>query len=179
MNGNTEKPSGQDRTINLNSTQETNGGVSMDHIRIIRSLGEIYSSLYYIDLAAGSFVELATIADVHAQIGASGDAQDRLNYFCHHLVTPDCRQELLAFVDLSTLNERLGNTRIVTKQFRSTLFSDLEDVKTTSWRECSFIECDRDGDGRLAHVIFCTQSIHDAKLREQGAQQKLRKPMRS
>lgn len=170
MNGHMEQSSGQERTVGLNSKPVRKGNGSVDYTKIIQSLGEIYSSLYYIDLAAGSFVELSSITDAHAQIGASGDAQDRLNYFCHHLVTPDCRQELLAFVDLSTLNERLGNTRIVTKQFHSTLFSDSEDGKITSWRECSFIECDRDDDGRLAHVIFCTQSIHDAKLREQRAQ---------
>lgn len=132
MNGHMEQLSGQERTVGLNSKPVRNGNGSVDYTKIIQSLGEIYSSLYDIDLATGHFVELASITDVHAQIGASGDAQDRLNYFCHHLMTPDCRQELLAFVDLSTLNQRLGNTRIVSKQYRSPLFSDSEDASSAS-----------------------------------------------
>ena len=42
------------------------------------------------------------------------------------------------------------------------------------WTQCSFIEGARDADGRLAHVIFATQSIHDAKARELEVQRKLR-----
>ena len=145
----------------------------MDWTHIIRSLGEIYSSLYYIDLATGQFTELSSITDVHAHIGASGDAQERLDYFCHHLMAPEYTKDLLAFVDLSTLNDRLGDTRIISKQYRSTLFSKPGTREGTTWRECSFIECDRHPDGRLAHVIFTTQSIHESKIRELEAQEKL------
>ena len=145
----------------------------VDRMKIIQSMSEIYTSAYYIDLATGHFTELSSAANVHTHLGASGDAQERLNYFCHHLAASACREELLAFVDLSTLNERLRNTRIVSKQYQSTLYPSPETGSATSWRECSFIECDRDPDGRLAHVIFTTQSIHEAKVRELEAQKKL------
>ena len=145
----------------------------VDRTRVIQSLGEIYTSLYYIDLTTGRFTELSSVTDVHAHIGASGDAQERLTYFCHHMVAPECTEEMLAFVDLSTLNQRLEHTRIVSKQYRSTLFTSPETGNATTWRECSFIEGDRDDSGRLAHVIFTTQSIHDTKVRELEAQQKL------
>ena len=56
--------------------EETNKAL-VDRIRIIQSLGEIYTSMYYIDLSAGTFIELSSVADVHTHIGASGDAQDR------------------------------------------------------------------------------------------------------
>ena len=144
----------------------------MDRIQVIQSLGEIYTSLYYIDLSTGLFTELSSVDNVHAQIGASGDAQDRLTYFCRQLVAPENREEMLAFVELSTLNERMAHTRIVSKQYLSTLFTDSHTGRT--WRECSFIEGDRDADGHLAHVIFTTKSIHNVKVRELEAQQKLK-----
>ena len=144
----------------------------MDRIQVIQSLGEIYTSLYYIDLSTGLFTELSSVDNVHAHIGASGDAQDRLTYFCRQLVAPENREEMLAFVELSTLNERMAHTRIVSKQYLSTLFTDSHTGRT--WRECSFIEGDRDADGHLAHVIFTTKSIHNVKVRELEAQQKLK-----
>ncbi|MGN0981989.1 MAG: response regulator [Candidatus Limivicinus sp.] len=157
----------------VDSTLEQTGKELTDRMKIIQSLSEIYSSVYYIDMATGLFSEISSLEKVHSHIGAEGDAQERLNYFCHHLIDPECREEVLDFVNLSTLNQRMVHTRIVSKQYKSTLLPALEDKNATSWRECSFIEGDRDDEGRLAHVIFTTQSIHEAKLRELEAQQKL------
>ena len=157
----------------MEARMETTSQALMDRTRVIRSLGEIYTSLYYIDLTTGHFTELSSVSDVHAHIGASGDAQDRLDYFCRHMVAAEDATELLTFVDLSTLAERMRRTRIVSRQYRSTLFTDPQAGGRATWRECSFIEGDRDMDGRLAHVIFTTQSIHEAKARELEAQQRL------
>ena len=146
----------------------------LDRTRIIQSLGEIYTSLYYIDMATGRFTEMSSVEGVHAHIGATGDAQERLHYFCQNMVAPESKEELRAFVDLQTLDERLQSTRIVSKQYRSTLFT-APGTGGTTWRECSFIEGDRDERGQLAHVIFTTQSIHEAKVRELEAQEKLQR----
>ena len=143
--------------------QETSKAL-MDRVQVIQALGEIYTSMYYIDLSTGLFTELSSVDIVNIRIGASGDAQERLNYFSHHMVAPEHREEMLAFTDLSTLNERMEHTRIVSMQYQSTLFDDSGTERT--WRECSFIEGDRDACGELSHVIFTTKSIHDAKVRE-------------
>ncbi len=145
----------------------------IDRVKIIQSLSEIYTSVYYIDMASGHFTEISSFESVHTHIGASGDAQERLNYFCHHMMLPEYTEEMLSFVELSTLDERMAHTRIISKQYQSTLFSSRENESTANWSQCSFIEGDRDAAGRLTHVIFATQSIHDAKVRELEANQKL------
>ena len=144
----------------------------MDRMNVIQSLGEIYSSLYYIDLSTGLFTEFSSVSNVHAHIGATGDAQERLRYFSHHLVAPEHRAEVLAFTDLSTLPGRMAHTRMVSMQYQSTLFTNSREEKT--WRECAFIEGDRDAHGRLSHILFTTKSIHDTKIRELEAQRKLK-----
>lgn len=145
-----------------------------ERMKIIQSLSEIYTLVYYIDLTKNYFTELSSVSDVRTHIGASGDAQERLNYFFHHMVTPDCTDELQVFVDLSTLEERLKNTRIISKQYRSTIFPSAEaGGSAASWGQCSFIEGNRDPEGRLTHVFFATQSIHGAKLQELEAKKKL------
>ena len=149
----------------------------VDRTRIIQSLGEIYTSLYYIDLKAGSFVELTSVQEVHAQIGDSGDAQDRLNYFCRNMMAPEFTEGMLEFVDLATLENRMADSRMISRQYRSILFNQGKQGESI-WRECSFIQGDRDSQGHLHHVIFTTQSIHQAKIRELEAQEKLRKTNR-
>lgn len=63
--------------------------------QIIQSMSKIYTSAYYIDLVTNEFTELSSLTEVRTHIGASGNAQDRLNYFCHHMITPDFLEELL------------------------------------------------------------------------------------
>ena len=145
----------------------------VDRMQIIQSLSEIYTSVYYIDLGRNYFTELSSMAEVHEIIGATGNAQERLNFFCHHMMTAEYTQEMLDFVNLSTLDERLIHSRIISKQYLSTVFSDIKKGEGPEWTQCSFIVGDRDEQGKLAHVIFATQSIHAAKIQELEAKKKL------
>ena len=157
----------------MDSRMEKTSSELADRMKIIQSMSEIYTSVYYIDMATGHFTELSSFDRVQEHIGASGDAQERLNYFCRHMMLPEFTEEMLSFVDLSTIDERMAQERILSKEYLSTLFSVQADENGASWSRCSFIEGDRDEDGRLAHVIFATQSIQDEKVRELDARQKL------
>lgn len=145
---------------------------AIDGGQIIQALSKIYTSAYYIDLKTGQFTELSSLDAVKAEIGVSGDAQERLNYFCHHMMMPEFTLEMLPFVDLSTLEHRMGEERIISRQYLSTVLARPEQGKRANWTQCSFIECDRDTDGHLSHVLFTTQTIHEAKIREAEAQRK-------
>ena len=162
----------------MNQLEHKSVNQEIDRMQIIQSMSKIYTSVYYIDLAANCFTELASVADVRSHIGASGNAQERLNYFCHNMITSEFTEELLEFVDLSTLEERMNQTRIISKQYCSTIYPAVGIDGTAGWGQCSFIECNRDSNGRLTHVIFATQSIHDTKIRELKAQKELEKTNR-
>ena len=119
---------------------EQTGKVMTDRVKMTRALSEIYTSVYSIDMVTGQFTELSSLQPVHAHIGASGSAQERLNYFCHHMILPEYTDEMLQFVDLSTMDEKMAHTRIISKQYQSTLFSSPESGGATNWNQCSFIE---------------------------------------
>ncbi|MDO4501365.1 MAG: PAS domain-containing sensor histidine kinase [Erysipelotrichaceae bacterium] len=135
----------------------------------IQSLGEIYSTIHTIDIKNNFFTELSSIGMVKREIGNCGNAQDSLNYFVSWMVTEEDKKEVLDFVNLETLEERLGNKHIITQQYR------VASADGVGWRQCHFIESERDADGRLAHVIFTTQSIHDNKIKELEAQEELKR----
>ncbi|MGN0078209.1 MAG: hybrid sensor histidine kinase/response regulator [Coriobacteriales bacterium] len=137
----------------------------------LRALSKIYSSLYYIDVPANRFTEIGSLSAVQEHIGASGNAQDRLDYFARNMVTPPYVEDTFAFVQLATLGERLANQRIDSHQYESALL--LGPGGTHNWSQCSFIEVDRSEDGALAHVLFATEPIAEAKRAEIIANQGL------
>ncbi|MGN0673624.1 MAG: response regulator [Anaerovoracaceae bacterium] len=143
-----------------------------ERVSVIQSLGEIYSSIYYIDLGTGMFKELSSIEEVNSRIGSMGNAQEKLNLFCRTMVSPDDKEALLEFVNLSTLDDRMRDSRIISKQYQSTLINDTH--LNGTWRECSFIESERDSEGKLSHVIYTTKSIHDVKIKELETLKKLK-----
>lgn len=114
-------------------------------------------------------MELASIPEVRQIIGVSGKAQDTINLLPKKLALPDFAKDLHVFVDLSTLENRFQHTRIVSHQYICpVLWPDRLPDKSmsTEWVQCSFIECDRDSNGRLWHVLFVTESINEAKIQE-------------
>ena len=157
----------------MSKHRENSSGMALiDRMRIMQLLSEVYTSVYYIDLDNNSFAELFSVSDVRTHIGTSGNAQERLDYFCRHMVAPEFTDELKAFVDLSTLDERMLQTWIVSARYRSTVFTD-DEAGAEMWRQCFFIEANRAGDGRLTHVIFATKAVFDASAKEQESQRKL------
>ncbi|MGN0669504.1 MAG: GAF domain-containing protein, partial [Oscillospiraceae bacterium] len=151
--------------------EDTNKAL-IERMKIIQSMSEIYTSVYYIDLAENSFVEITSLNNVHNQIGAAGIAQERLNYFCKNMMTEDYTSELLDFVNLKTLGERLSGEKNISREFLCTVPRDDVSLETPYWAQCSFIEVDRDK-GQLAHVVFATQTIHEFKTKELNTTKKL------
>ncbi|MGN0575211.1 MAG: GAF domain-containing protein [Ruminococcus sp.] len=156
-----------------NKRLEDSNSTLKRQMKIIKSMSEIYTSVYYIDLLNNSYTELASIDSVHEHIGQSGNAQRNLDYFCHNMMTAEFTDDLLDFVDLSTLEQRLSNSRIISRQFLSIVPLPENKENIPYWAQCSFIEDSRDMDGRLTHVIFATETIHESKIRELDAKNEL------
>lgn len=63
-------------------------------------------------------------------------------------------QESLEFVDINTLEERLLGEKSITHEFID---------KKSGWCRSRFIPVDYDENGRLLHVLFCTECIEEEK----------------
>ncbi|MGN0583986.1 MAG: response regulator [Ruminococcus sp.] len=151
---------------------ESNNALT-ERMKIIQSMSEIYTSAYYIDLAKDEFKELSSMDNVHEKIGMSGKAQKKLNFFCRHMMIDEHTDELLEFTDLSTLDERLNNQKIISKQFLCVVPVPTE-KNLPYWAQCSFIEGERDSQGKLTHVTFVTETIHESKTKELYAKKQLK-----
>lgn len=155
------------------NTRNANQKLS-DRMNIIKSLSEIYTSVFSINLEDKSFIEISALDNIHSQIGENGNAEEKLEYYCNNMMAPEYKSEMLEFTNLSTIEDRLKNKKIISKQYISNV--DINgNNKVSNWTQCSFIEGEREEDGKLKSVIFVTQSIHENKIKEIEINQQLKK----
>ena len=70
------------------------------------------------------------------------------------------------FLDLHTLNERMGMKNVLTMEFKG---------RTTGWSEAYLIVGNRDADGLVEDVFVATRGINEEKLRQLLQQEQERK----
>ncbi|MBQ7678898.1 MAG: response regulator [Butyrivibrio sp.] len=124
----------------------------------ISSVANIYFSMYDVDLAGDILLELRTNAQE-----TSGAADDHMEHaqavmiaMMDQTVQEQSREAILAFIDLSTLGERMKNTNTITEEFLST-----RDI----WCRSRFVASKREPDGSLSHVLWLVEGIDEEKRR--------------
>lgn len=128
--------------------------------KIIQTLADTYFTLHTIDLKNDIFTEVSSptvIRKIVSQYKNCGN-QEVLHKIMNLTSTENFLKELLEFTDLSTLEKRLGNKKIISYDFLGTI---------AGWAKASFIEYERDEKGKLTKVLFATQIIDDVKRREE------------
>lgn len=147
-----------------------------NQMAMFKSLGNIYSSLYFIDLNKDSYVELVSLPETRTLFGCSGgDASRRMQEYCDTVVLNDFRQNMLYFCDLSTVNERLKKQNLISFQFVS--FLDQKMRKGQEWREVNLIAVNRNENQDVISVLFAVRSIHEQKIKEISQMDQLQKAL--
>lgn len=132
---------------------------------MFRSLGNVYTSLYYVDLMTDRYIELVSLPEAHSLFGSNGgQASRRMKIFCERFVAKDFREEMLEFTDLQTIRDRLTSRDIISKQFLSTAVENLQNGM--EWSEVSLIAVKRDGEKSASGMMLATRRIHKEKLKE-------------
>lgn len=122
----------------------------------ISSIANIYMTSHEIDIADDSFIEIKSDSKLVSDIvgEACDNAQEVINKVITNTTDPSCREDVLKFVDLSTLEKRLSRVDTVTTEFLN--------VENT-WIRGRFIASKRDENGKLVRVIWLTEDIDDEK----------------
>ncbi|MDO4500593.1 MAG: ATP-binding protein [Erysipelotrichaceae bacterium] len=119
---------------------------------IINTVSKLFRAVYYIDMSDYTFTELGkTIEEVNSLIGSKGYALDSFEMMYKYLVDEDHLDEIKAFTNLDTLNERIKGKEWITCQFVGPF---------AGWMEGVFIPADKDENGNCKHVIWAIRSIH-------------------
>lgn len=88
--------------------------------KAFESMSQSFFSLVYCNVSKGTYRIARTLEEVEACSVNTTDAQEFLNKVCERMVNVNDRGRVRAFVDLSTVINRLGDKKVIAIEFMST-----------------------------------------------------------
>ncbi|MBO4336971.1 MAG: hypothetical protein J5842_02755 [Lachnospiraceae bacterium] len=133
---------------------------SLEEINIlntrISSIANIYMTAHELDVATDTFSEMKTDSrNISDLIGRTRkDAQGTLNRVMETVCDESCIDDVMRFIDLSTLQERLKYVDTIIIEYMN---------KDKVWRRGRFVVSGRDETGSLTRVLWLTEDIDNEK----------------
>lgn len=130
--------------------------------RITQAFANRFYITYYINVKDNSYFEFKSTDYLRERIASKGkDARVSFELWINTILAPEFRDKVRAFVDLSTLEERLKADPDIYIDYISA---------NGQWTRGSFIAVDYDTSGSLYHVIYTARIIEAEKRAELEAQ---------
>lgn len=129
--------------------------VNMD--AVFRALSSIYTGVFYIDLESDRFHIISSPEPIIAMVKGIVSAQQAINCAIQNTVSQDEIMDVLTFVNLATLPHRMETEKCVGIDYKGTI---------SGWVRGSFIETERDSNGKLIKVLYAYQVIDEEKRKE-------------
>ena len=128
-------------------------------IKSYQAIAQIYLSMHRVNIQTNAFETIKThgIIECNRTSSTNTDFQQQAWAIADATVTEDYVEEVKAFTDLATLEQRLENSIFIEHEFVG---------KTAGWCRHQFIVADRDAKGHILHVIYTIEIINEAKKRE-------------
>ncbi len=131
-------------------------GVSED--QILRALSDIYVSVNVFNLKENTGMLFKTNKWIIEWINEyPGDLQKQSDNVVMKITEPGDLDKMLAFVDFSTLDERMKGKHSISEIFQG---------KMNGWCRARFTVVDYDEDGKILNVIYSVECINEEKIRE-------------
>lgn len=122
----------------------------------LASLSNIYLTVYDLDLIEDTFKEIQSTRTIDGlfQKEDGGSARAMLESNLRQLVSEKFLDDVLRFVNLATLNDRLKDFDTVTIEYQN---------KDLKWRRCRFIASRRLKNGMVSNVLWLIEDIDKEK----------------
>ena len=122
----------------------------------ISAVSSIYVTMHEIDFINDTFIEIQNHQqEVAVLIGKHGNnCHQIIRLIMENFSAPESRKEIVDFVNLAKVNERLRYRNTITLEFLNA---------THKWRSARFIVAERLADGRIARALYLVEDIDDEK----------------
>ncbi|MBQ8913559.1 MAG: diguanylate cyclase [Lachnospiraceae bacterium] len=129
----------------------------------LESMSHIYMSMYDIDLVTNTFSEISNSSShVTSLLGDTHEnAKENLHCVMEVLSSERSRKDLLEFVDLNTIEERLANSNTITMEYIND--KDL-------WCRGRFVVAERNENDKPVRVLWMVELIDEEKRRQERLQ---------
>lgn len=134
---------------------------------IIKTFAQTYEFINYINLDDDSFytyTEKEIDDDAIIKVLMAGSATAALRIGVEEIVADEHREEMRTFLDLTTINERMAQSNVITNEF--------QDVRGV-WFESTFTVAERKGDGTIKYLLWAIRFIDNEKQIELKKQKQL------
>lgn len=123
------------------------------------ALAQIYLTMHLVNVKTGNYytIKRAKHIDKSGNIYLLDDFSGQITTVMHKLCEEKYLKDVLKFLDINTLEERLGDKNTIEDEFVG---------KVSGWCRHRFIKVDYDDDGNLEHVLYCIEGIDAEKQRE-------------
>lgn len=128
-----------------------------EYYATLDTLEGIFYSLHMIDLINDTTAEYNAKSEVRQYVDHRQGAREMMVQVMSALTVEEYKEEALAFTDLSTLADRMGDKKVITKQLKGV---------HTGWFLASFVAMERDENEKVTKVVYITRVIDEAKQYE-------------
>ena len=126
--------------------------------QILKALADIYVSVNVFNIKENTGTLFKTNKWIVEWISEyPNDLQKQNDNVVSKITEPDDLDKMLAFVNLSTLDERMNGKHSISEIFKG---------KMNGWCRARFTVVDYDENGKILNVIYSVESINEEKLRE-------------
>ncbi len=130
------------------------------------ALSDIYTGVFLINLVTDTFVPIKAEDEITKILDGYSSAQQAISIAIKKTANVKNQQDMLKFVDLNTLPQRMDSQRYLSKEYRGVY---------SGWVRGNFVEVSRDDRGILTQVLYTYQVIDEEKKKELEQQETLRK----
>ena len=127
-----------------------------EQMETISAISNIYMTVYELDAASNTFKEITAHSKPVTDIVGNTrvNPQEMINLVMTNVTDEDHIDEVLKFVNLSTLKDRLHDIDTIAIEYMN---------KQKLWRRGRFIVSDRDEDGQFTHLLWLAEDIDQEK----------------
>lgn len=132
----------------------------------IRAISSLFVTTSILDLDSGTIEGITSTPRAQAVLDETHDADAVARLLAESIIAPEYREQYVAFLDRTTLNDRLRGKTSISRVCR--------DVSGT-WFSVYLIPMDYDKNGQLRHVLFASRDINDFMQKEEQYRDELRR----
>ncbi|MCR5271391.1 MAG: GGDEF domain-containing protein [Lachnospiraceae bacterium] len=129
-----------------------------EHMHILNSMTEIYTNVNLLDLSEMTELNLTAKELNKKDISVHDQSHTAMVKEMSGMIMPDQYEEFMNFTNISTLQYRLQNKKLITADFIN---------RITGWFRAQYIVVNRDEKGIPYQIIFTVQDVEAEKRREE------------
>ncbi|HBK27948.1 MAG TPA: hybrid sensor histidine kinase/response regulator [Dialister sp.] len=137
---------------------------------LVGTISKFYWLIYQMNLQDGTYEEISSGEDMHRLTGKHGNTQEVFHQAVETVVNKEYHEKMKAFLDMSTLAERLNQAK---QESDAEAIAAEYQAKDGSWHLARFVVKNRDDQGRPIHVLYIVRQIDTEKKMEAEYKQKL------